>query len=764
MTRGQTDKDLMLILPGTLLVSLTLLALEVVMVRISSLLFTYHYSFLVVSLALLGLGLGGVVARTTHPKPAPREAFAKLSMICSLFSISVIFSITVTALSSYRGLLTYSGLMFLPFFIAGFYYASIYRSSQTHPGAIYFADLLGAGIGSFLALALLNLFAATSTVYIIASISSFGALAYAIASKSRKVMGAVVVLLVLDLAFLTPYASSKYTKELPVGTDQNKELYALLSNSQLGARVVHSRWSSFGRTDLVEFEEYPHQKVIFVDGGSGTAMYHFDADFNGSNSPSMMLRYSTAYFPFYFGRKDRVLIIGPGGGGDVLIALMSGAGEVVGVEVNPDVVSLVREHSEFNGGVYTRYDNVHIYVDEGRSFLKRSSAKYDLIMLNQPVTKTMEGVGGYSLVENYLFTVESFRDYIDHLEESGRLVIVTHNRLEVYKLAVTAITALRVEGKETREAARQIAVIEGGGDHSPPVFILSKTSFEEEESRNMQSKALELDLTAVYLPDTVSDDQVLNAILNGDVTPTTLASRFPADIYPPTDDRPFFYKFERGIPYPLFTLLVGLAASCSFVAILSAAALKNHRKDSNPSYISYYFPLLGTGFALIEVTLFQKTLFFLGNPTSALPIVLSSLMISGAIGSLSSVRFRDGLLNRSSQVSLVISILLVAYTLLLPTIFDAALRLDTAVRVAIAVALLSPLGYLMGMPFPLGIKALGKASENAVSWAWGLNGFFSVFGSVLAVSTAMLLGYNSALLLGALAYFMIFAMDRLKSN
>lgn len=187
-----------------------------------------------------------------------------------------------------------------------------------------------------------------------------------------------------------------YLPDVPIGTNPDKEIHHALHESSSPGRIVETRWSAFGRTDLVEYQDEPEEMDIFIDGTAGTPMYKFNGDFNDPGSRINSLKAFPGYFPFFFLKeeeRDNALIIGPGGGRDILLARMGGVGKITAVEVNRDLVDIVRQYSWYNGGIYD-LDNVDVVVDEGRNFLKRQKGKYDIIMLSLPVTKPVEAGRG----------------------------------------------------------------------------------------------------------------------------------------------------------------------------------------------------------------------------------------------------------------------------------------------------------------------------------------------------------------------------------
>ena len=310
---------------------------------------------------------------------------------------------------------------------------------------------------------------------------------------------------------------------------------------------------------------------IFIDGSAGTPMYRFSGDFDNPDPKIDSLKTDfPGYLPFLFlqeEERDNALIIGPGGGRDILLALMGGVGEVTAVEVNGELVDIVREYAWYNGGIYTDFDNVTVIVDEGRNFLKRQTENYDIIMLALPVTRTGRGLEGYALTENFLFTTDSINDYLEHLTDEGRLIVVAHDPVEILRLLSISLAALNQRGVSSESAMEQIYIV---GSHHFPVFVLKKTPLEPRETVSIHQSIHQLryDPTSSYLPgirqgsciphmeETRFDECAMlfppaMAISGGAIDLSGLERVLQEnglDVSPVTDDNPFFYKFDDGVP------------------------------------------------------------------------------------------------------------------------------------------------------------------------------------------------------------------------
>lgn len=757
--------------------SFGILAFEISLTRIFSIMLDYHYTFLVVSIAMTGLGLGGAIAQYLSSKIPLNNNFMKLAVMAIVFSLSTsIFTFAVVSVPNMNtGFQVF--IMFLPFLIGGAVLATAYKVFVSHSNLLHFADLIGAAFGALAVVFLLNWAGAVAAVLLVSVATLFSSLFLALASRKKTVI-IVAFLAIISMALFAQYSSDSNLWNIQPASDQGKDIMSYLSNPLIGAKIVDSRWSAFGQVQLVESAADPHSKAIFVDGGAGTKLFHFDGDFNSSDSKVPELRNSTQYLPYTFVNKNNALIIGPGGGLDVLTALMGGVNHIYAVEVNPSIVGIVREYSDYNGGIYTDYDNVHVSIDEGRSFLKRSNQKYDIIMLDLPVSKTSQGTFGYALAENYLFTTDSFTDYLNHLSDDGFLAIVAHNSQEIYKLTSIAFKVLGAQGLGTYEIMQRMAVVGnidtmGHGHSALPLFLLKKTPIVSTQAALINAKASEMGLESLYTPLSggTSVDPVLKALYDNNVSIDDLVSIALFNMEAPTDDKPFFYNFDVGVPSTLSPLLfggIGLSVVVSLFYVLARRrqkvffmnGTKTLLKSKFSSFKWYCFASLGVGFMLIEVALIQKFILFLGEPTFAIAASLFSLLIAGGVGSFLSRKWSDGKQYKVFKVSLIISAMVVVYIFALPTIFGAALSYSSPIRFLISFSLISPLGFLMGIPFPTLLGYIKKESENDAAWMWCINGGFSVLAGIMAIVVAMYYGFNTVLLMGALTYLGLFLVGR----
>ncbi len=556
----------------------------------------------------------------------------------------------------------------------------------------------------------------------------------------------------------------------------------MLSNPLDRAEMVESRWSAFGRTDLVRSALPPDDMTIFVDGSAGSPMYNLDSIMNDPKQKEHLTTTFGAYFPFYFlseEEKNNALIIGSGGGRDVVIALLGGVEDIIAVEVNPDIVEMVKDYGWFNGGIYTDQPRVTTVVAEGRNYIRATDKKYDLIMLAIPVTKSSRSIEGYALTESYLFTVESMHDYLDHLTPEGRIIIVAHSGPEIYRLVTLTLKAFEERNISQSDGMKHMYMMASA---PLPTIIIKNKPFEhvEIEKRYEVLHQLRFDkrFFIPYAQQIVQEsdkrkdfdaeprvlDQVLESLANGKMTLEQLLKGSMFDIRPITDDSPFFYKFEPGLPQPfgLFAILIVLAIGSvtGLVLIPKKQKASPVRRKSFIGKLGRYpqlktflviFFSLGTAFMLIEIALFQKLTLFLGQPVLALTVLLFSLLLGGGLGSLASSLISKRMGQAAALAALTVFTLTVIYTFFHADAFNFGFNSKL-----IVILLLLPLGFAMGFPFPLAIRLMKESgSGDSVHIMWGVNGVASVLGSALTMIIGILAGFSYALYLGSLMYLLV---------
>jgi hypothetical protein len=465
---------------------------------------------------------------------------------------------------------------------------------------------------------------------------------------------------------------------------------------------------------------------------------------------------------------------------DVLRAVANGSPSVTGIEINPIIANTIMRgrYADYAQHLYERPE-VHIHVTDGRSYLRSTPQQFDVVQMTLVDTWASTAAGAFALSENNLYTVEAFREYFEHLKPDGMIAITRwefqqpREALRVVSVAMQALHSLGVANP-----ARNFIVVSAEAlnqDGIPVVVLAKKTPFTAEEEAAVPEffDQYDDDLVALYLPSHPNHNPFSDLIASND--PYRFAQSYPYNVSPVTDNAPFFFftlkagqilgqqkhgmdwKVNLGVLVLLLVLVISAAAVLAFLIL--PLALQGGRHSPLPLL---YFVAVGLGYILVEISFIQRFVLFLGHPTYALTVVIFLLMLSSGAGSLFSRRW----LRRTEMCwmpLLLVILALVVNIFLLPHFLPAWVGLNLAYRFVISGVLLVPLGFVMGMPFPTGLRALGARSgldvpsgatsaDNAVEWAWAMNAAASVLGSVLAMVIAIQFGLTVTLACGVAAY------------
>ena len=764
------------------LVSASGLMLEITLSRMFSILFDYHYAFLLISFSILGLGAGGMTVLKIQN--LSQKIFYRIALPASsgLMALSILFmTVSILKIPAFQRSVWVLVLTVIPFFFAGIFISAVFRLVPEKSHRLYAADLTGASLGTILALILLKL-GVINAHLVVAMVALMPMILFTRSNGSNPAQKLVPIIVISGLViFLFINVKFHLLGKVPFGQLDTKDMYHMMNRSPGKTSIMDTEWSAFGRTDLVMDETTPGHRVLFVDGVAGTVMFRYDGNIESLKIPEFLE--APEYFPFELTpdeKKKKVLIIGSGGGREVLTALLGGAEEITAVEVNRDLVNLVKKYSDYNGRIYSGLEKTKVLVGEGRNFIRRSKELYDIIMLTQPVTRTARGPDGFALAENFLFTVESINDYLDHLQPDGQLSVVTHGTGETLRLIITGLEALKTRGIGTSSAMKHIYSL---GPEATPLFVLRKSPFTKNEAEKIHQKMHEFnfDNELTFIPFVeqmkqkflLSDgseyeyymlNEALYLLSQGLVTAEDIIEVSNIDVRSVTDNNPFFYKFSLGLP-----LVVKLALIISGIALAVGMLIRpgsRPPKEDRPTRFRnlILFSLLGVGFMLIEIPLIQKFTLFLGQPVYAMAVLLFSLLAGVGLGSLTSGHFwKSGTILKLQAASMMVAVLVLLFIPFLDYIFNLFLGSSLSWRTAISFFMLAPLGFFMGMPFPLGIKSLEELGfTQYVPKMWGINGLGSVLGSALAIALAINYGFSYALFLGAALYVSIALIHTLR--
>ena len=610
---------------------------------------------------------------------------------------------------------------------------------------LYFFDLLGAALGCLMLIPATNALGAPTAVLLAAVIASLAGVVLAWRHAPRVRRAGVL----LGWALL-----------LALGANRRMHVYDV--RFVKGARqppTLALRWNFFSRVDVIGTPQSlwtPHAPVfagfsarldpdfkipevwLRYDADAATQITRFDGDLRRLGH----LAFDVSSAAYQIGRYHNVLVIGPGGGRDILTALTMGSGPVTGVEINPITVRLMRTRFRtFTGGLYDGFPGVHVINDEGRSFLRHSGERYDLIEASLVDTWAASSAGAYALTENNLYTVEAFEDYLGHLTPDG---VICFNRW----FSDPPVESLRVVSLAREALARR--GVTNPGDHIMVVrtdpsdtlmaslgsILIKSSPFTAAEIAALRGFADEMGFLVPYTPGAAAGGGEFQQLLGPRAA--DFVGDFPYDISPVPDDRPFFFNRVPLLSWlgnqlglsrsklgqaPLGlggqTLLIPLCttalATCALLLVPIWARRRRGRGTGmgtgtaagppagRAALWAGYFTALGLGFILVEIVLIQRFSLFLGYPVYSLSVVLFTMLLSSGLGSLASGAMRGARALPRALLALAAALLLYAFAL--PPLLSAARGAPIAARIALAVITIAPLGLLMGIPFASGVQA-----------------------------------------------------------
>ncbi|MBI3921887.1 MAG: hypothetical protein HY318_10765 [Armatimonadetes bacterium] len=769
------------------LLSFAVLVYEVSLTRLFSVVLRYHFVFLVTSVAVCGLGLGGLILHQCQRWVArlSPQVFLVLNLCGFALTIPVAIGLILLWLlpnypTCYWGV---AALILIPFLFAGAFLAYAFQAHGARCGQLYGADLLGAALAAGAVILLLKHHGAINTCFAAGSYSGLCALLLLIFRQPRSPLRnhssgwlwLAIVALLLNQALIAANHRMKFLDIPPLKTDDSqaaleisKPLFRELADPEIGAKIVQTDWSAFARTDVVEEKDAPDTKYIWTDGEVPTHMEKFDGDLKKVE----FLKAFIGYLPYQTKQVKSALSIGPGGGLDILLGLLAKTSEIDGVEVNASIPRIMRQYADFNGGIYEQ-PNVHITVGDGRTYVRHATKRYDLIYLALTQTAAYGNVG-LSLVESYIHTTDALRDYLGHVTPGGRVALITQEYSLLCRYFATAVQVLGERGESAAEACRHIALFsvpveQYGSTPYRNLALVQNSPYTPEEAGQLQAFARRMRLTVYFIPH-LYEGRPFCRVASGALSLSEFINLFrkheEISIKPVNDNSPFFVDLSLATPQMLTHLLLGaLVLIAAFSAWAGASVYCRSRRgerDSNGVSTGqvlpfvFYFSALGSGFMLVEIALAQKMILFLGYPTLALSVILCALLLGGGCGSWFSQRVPPERLHRGIVVGatgVVALVLLEAQVVHL--LFESANIPSIALRSLLSVLLLLPLGFFLGIPFPSGIRLLERVSPEDIPWMWGVNGVTSVIGSVLAAIGAKLWGFNQVLWLGSCVYGLI---------
>ena len=779
---------------GLFLVTLSTLMFEILLTRIFSVTMWYHFAFMAISIAMFGMTGGAIIVYLLPDFFSPEKIKERLSLSAMLFAVSMVlsfwihlqipFDINFSLKSLIPITMTYI-VIAIPFVFSGICVSLALTKFPSHIGRLYTADLAGAAVGCILLKFVLDVVDGPSAVLVVASLAGLGALYFIMETsllRRRLWIGA------LSLALFAFSGANAYLHDQGVPFLRIKWVKGNREPS-----LLYEKWNSFSRIAVRKraivkpfgwglSSSYKPQKNfpqmhMDIDAGASTVITQFPKDIQRLD----FLKYDITNLVHFIRSNARILIIGTGGGRDVLSALLFNQKSVLGVEINKDIINIVnRKFGDYTGHL-DRNPKVTFINDEARSYITRSKESFDIIQVSLIDTFAATAAGAFVLSENSLYTVEAWKIFLSHLSTDG---VLTFSRwyfqdkpVEMYRLTSLATRSLLEMG--ITDTRRHIIVVRNMKRMGPDAvgvgtMLISRSPFLESDVRTIEEVARRMKFEVVLTPENALD--INYATISGGINLDQFISGYPLKISAPTDDNPFFFNmlrlrdafksnmwwvgkgsFNQKAIFILFMLLL-VVCLLTFLCIIVPLLLTRHKVNLRGSLAYFiFFSAIGFGFMFIEISQMQRLNIFLGHPSYSLTVTLFSLLLSSSMGSfftqnLDAQKLREAGLFR---LSLLLGALVI-FGLLTPSVIVFFRSSYGHVRILAAVFILFFLGFFMGMAFPLGMRAASRRSVLLTPWMWGINGATSVCASVVATIIAINWGISSSFWVGFCCYAVAF--------
>lgn len=787
---------------GLFMVALATLMYEILLTRIFSVIMWYHFAFVAVSVALFGMTVGAILVYLFPGYFTQERAKYHLALSSLLFGVSIVVSFIIYLNVPFvtqmliGGLFTYV-VISVPFLFSGICVCLALTKFPRQVSKLYAADLAGAAIGCVLLIYTLRITDGPTAVIIIALLPIIASILFAEGGKRIAFLSSLI--LVSFVLALT----GQLSKQLPL-------LQLRWAKGNTETPPLYEKWNSYSRITVRSegFLENPfvwspscicpsglkvRQLWMRIDAQAGTPL----TAFNGDLDDLRYLKYDLTNLVHYVRPNSEVLVVGTGGGRDILSALVFKQKSVVGVEMNKDIINAVNKRFGDFTGHLDKHPKVTFVADEARSYLARQKDRYDIIQVSLIDTWAATVAGAFALAENSLYTLEAWKLFLEKLTPGGVLTFTRyyfrHGPGEIYRLTSLASASLMEIGIENPR--NHIVVVKnmrhhlgraGNTVHGYGTILVSKKPFSDKDLQTIDGITRIMQFDVVVNPKFSVDSTF--AVLASGKDLDRFTAGFPINISPPTDDSPFFFhmlrlkdifngqlrqqgamSFNMKAVSILGTLLIIVTGLTFFCIILPLALTTRKATLRGASPLLIFFAAIGFGFMLVEISLMQRLIIFLGHPTYALSVVLFALLLSSGLGSYSTHKTNNlGRTGSSIMRLLLLLCALIIFGKLTPYAMSAFQGSTTTWRILVAAGILFPLGLFMGMAFPLGMKTASTRSASLTPWLWGINGATSVCASVLAVAIALSSSISASFWAGFFCYVVAFIAfvwaNRGKSN
>jgi len=798
---------------GVLLVALSTLVLEVMLTRVFDVTLTPNISYFVVTLAVFSFGLAGIYA-TLRPIPIDQDIRRILCTRSVGFAVATLLLIPVINvlpldymhLGHYplRTLSAFGALYFallLPFFLAGYVLIAVFSKYAASIQRLYFWDLVGAGLGTVLVIPLIAKIGPGGLIVCAAALALVAAALFSERrSWTQAALGAAVIVAAVPFLWAPRY----------IDFEQHMDKRGIIADLKQGYGEF-VRWDPISKINVVDQKWTPEKaaswwpmgdrKAVQYDGGNQTSYFFpFNGDLKSfrtyidhDKSRIKAHFWQIGVLASHYLKRDSgqsVLIIGSAGGQETKAALVYGATHVDTVELVPTVVDLATgPYSHYIGDIFHN-PAVHPQAGEGRSFLRHSNRLYDIIQIYSNFTSSSVAQGTGALAPEYLQTAEAYQEYFSHLTPNG---VVQVNHHSYARMITTAALAWKNMGRT--DFARYVAVYTSDSEPFLPTVLIKMQPWTAAEIAQLNAFLAPAELGAYYqmhLAENPLDPSknFLSADFYSGEFPSAIADAMPIDATPRTDNRPYFGLMRKSlqiltpdssrfldsatalylnsammkgkIPMDLIHLFITGAASALFVLLFVFIPLRfskvGRERGSTALPLVTYFSCLGAGFIILELVFIQKFMHVIGSPLYTYSTVFFTVLFSAGVGSASSARLGISSSKRWAVPFVAILAIGLALVALYPALSRYALSLSLPGRMLASSLMMFPLGFFLGMPFPLGILTISNQPRGAIAWAWGMNGLFTVVGGFVSVIVSVKFGFNFAILLALSIYAVAFSV------
>ncbi|UCF05232.1 MAG: hypothetical protein JSV33_15145 [bacterium] len=778
----------MIVYIGMFLIAFSTLALEITLVRLLSVVTWYHLAFFSISTAMLGMTAGAVKVYLKRDVFGGEKKAREVTKACLYFSAAIPLTLAllcILPLGLYKSVLSPITILIatvacsLPFYFSGIVITTLLTKYSLPIGKLYATDLTGASLGCLFVLGGLEVFDGPSLILLCSAIGALSGICFALHSSSRRLARVSLGLVVLFFVIAVINARTPYGIH-PIHVKGKLEKQGLEDNR------IYEKWNSFSRilvykqtngapqywgaSPLAPNTGIP-QHGMNIDGMAATTMCRFT-----SLEDIEHLRYDVTNVGYFLGRTGHVCIVGVGAGRDVQSAILFGHKQITGIEINPIFIDLLQNDFLDFANIGNRED-VILIVGDARSYLSKTTEKYSVIQMSMMDTWAATGVGAFSLSENALYTVEAWDAILDRLEDYGVFMVSRwHNPENIGETGrVLSLAVISLLNQGVQKPSKHLALI---ASDNISTLLVTRQPFDKYDVDRLRQVCLDLQFHVIHLPGNPPSLQILHNIVSAEskaqLDIATAKGNLNYD--PPTDENPYFFNMlrlsrigaafrpETGVvrgnllaTLTLLTLLLALSV-VAVVTIVLPLALRTRfdlTTKASPKLFwagASYFSLIGCAFMFLEIALIQRLTVFLGHPIYALGILLFTLIASTGLGSFLS----DGLpLTRSPWLFLyptITTIAVICVRFLLALILPNMVTVPIVTKILVSVVIIFPLGILMGMFFPTGMRLVRSACASETPWYWALNGIFSVLCSALAVFIAIYSGISTNLYIAAFLY------------